>query len=119
MGGKPYDSIGRIYQTTFLPATLRKGSSPDLVLAEYGGVYSWAYDANASLDSNHDGRITVSDLESTAKNATKRLGNRWPELVARTRWAEETLGMGLPIAALITGGVIAIGTAFALIYWKV
>ena len=118
MGGAPYDSVGRIYQTTFLPATLKLGSDPGLVLAARGGPYSWAYDANTGLDVDRNGEITVSDLEAVADRAAKGLGARWSELVLRATWAEETLGLGGvsggTVAAIAgVGAVIAVGVALS------
>lgn len=121
MGGAPYDSVGRIYQTTFLPATLRLGSDPDLVLAQKGGLYGWAYEANAGLDINHDFQITVSDLEAAADRAAKGLGARWSELVLRATWAEESLGLGgtSPATVAVVAGVgVAIALGVALSYVK-
>lgn len=79
--GAPWDSAARIYQATFLPATLSDDRSPDLVLAARGGRLGWAYEANAGFDANHDKAITVKELgEAIARNCK---GARWRECVYR------------------------------------
>ncbi|MFZ2526640.1 MAG: hemopexin repeat-containing protein [Rhodococcus sp. (in: high G+C Gram-positive bacteria)] len=73
-------SAGRLYQATFLPATLR-GTNEDSVIAAPGGPHADAYNANKLLDTNHDGVITVSDL--TARIDKVRRGQRWAALAQR------------------------------------
>jgi hypothetical protein len=75
------NSAGRLYQATFLPATLKLGSAPETVIAEQGGQYDWAYAANKGLDVNKDGRITIADLTAAVNRASR--GQRWEEAVAR------------------------------------
>jgi hypothetical protein len=79
--GKPWDSAGRLYQATFLPATLAKLRKPEDVIVERGGFLGWAYDANAVFDADGDKRITIAELTlAIARNAR---GPRWTELLAR------------------------------------
>jgi hypothetical protein len=73
-------SAGRLYQTTFLPATF-SGSQESTVIAAPEGPNSSAYKANPLLDSNRDGKITVSDL--TARIDSVRRGTRWEALLRR------------------------------------
>lgn len=81
--GAPWDSAGRIYQAVFLPGTLKTVKGADGVLCERVGKkrLGWAYEANAALDANGDGRITVGELtEAVMRNAR---GPRWLEALAR------------------------------------
>jgi len=73
-------SAGRLYQATFLPATL-KNSTESTVIAAPGGPYAKAYAANKGLDTNKDGVITVSDL--TERLNRKKQTDRWKSLAAR------------------------------------
>ena len=83
--GKPWNAA-RLYQATFLPATLTRGSGPDTVLAERGGYFGWAYEANTTFDRNGDKRITVGELAQAIDRNAK--GPRWNEIVARLAEAE-------------------------------
>lgn len=108
----PYTSIGHIYQATFRPATIAtRGTSPDTPVATKGAGEN--YEDNWSLDYNRDGVITVQDLTDTAVAATKRMGSRWDEFVARTRWAEATLGLGPSIGIGVAGVAIMLIVAVA------
>lgn len=78
--GKPWNSA-RLYQATFLPATLTRGSSAATVLAARGGYLGWAFEANKGFDRNGDGVITVGELSAAIDRAAK--GPRWNEIVAR------------------------------------
>lgn len=75
------DSIGRIYQLNFLPATARPGQGAETVLAQHGGVNGQAYDDNKILDSDADGTITIGDLEIVALR--QRNKPRWKEIESR------------------------------------
>jgi Hemopexin len=75
------DSIGRLYQVNFLPATVQPGQGPETVLAERDGVHADAYQENSILDANHDGKITIGDLEATALSL--RAQERWQEMEGR------------------------------------
>jgi hypothetical protein len=74
-------SAGRLYQATFLPATMPSGSDPGTVVCGKDGPYASAYAANTGLDMDRDGTISVGDL--TARTAAKRKGARWDALMAR------------------------------------
>jgi hypothetical protein len=74
------DSPGKLYQATFLPATL-PGSNESTVIAAPGGPNADAYNQNRILDTNNDGQITVSDL--TARVNAVRSGARWDALMVR------------------------------------
>jgi hypothetical protein len=88
----PYGSIGETYGHNYLPNRMRaRGRAPDTVLSVAGEEY---YDQNASLDTNHDGKITIADLEQAALTAAKRLGARYTESLARLEWAKQSLGGG-------------------------
>lgn len=77
------DSSGRLYQATFLPATLGHGSDPETVVCAKDGPFADAYTSNVGLDVNSDGAITVGDL--TARTNMQRTGGRWKSLAARLR----------------------------------
>ncbi len=80
--GLGLDSVGRIYQFNFLPATARSGQGPDTVLAERGGINGDAYESNhAYLDMDRDGRITIGDLTNRA--LSHRQEPRWKEIEGR------------------------------------
>jgi hypothetical protein len=116
----PYGSTGELYGETFLPARmLARGRSPSTVLTSRGEAF---YDQNASLDFNHDGHISIEDLENTALRAAGVCGARFKEAVARLDWAIATLGLEvpgkLPLGALIAGGLVTIGVGLALLYGK-
>ena len=73
-------SAGQLYQATFLPATL-PGSNKSTIIAAPQGPNANAYRENRVLDTNQDGRITVSDL--TARINHVRTGARWTALMRR------------------------------------
>lgn len=103
----PYESRGDIYGVTYLPARVAaRGRSPGTVLAtaeEDPGLYN----PNKTLDVNGDGAITIQDLIDVATRTTAR-DPRWPEFVARTRWAEQELGIAGP-------GLLTVGTVVAIV----
>lgn len=116
-GHAPYGSIGEVYAETFLPARmLARGRSLDTVLTVKGEAF---YDENEGLDYNHDGQITIGDLENQANAAAKALGPRFVEATARLDWAIASLGLtppgGFPVGALVAG----VAVALALFGWKV
>jgi len=76
-----WDSPAKLYQATFLPATLKAGSDPGHVIAAHMGKLGWAYDANALFDANKDGAITVGELSQAITRNAK--GARWNEMLAR------------------------------------
>lgn len=92
--GAPWDSAGRLYQATFLPATLRKLKAPSDVLAARHGFLGWAYEANATFDADRDGRITIQELTDAIFRACK--GARWTEILGR-------LGIEKPVHDLSDG----------------
>src|SRR5262249_2922896 len=66
----PYKHLGlpaaaRLYQATFLPATLSLGSAPEIVICgRDAGPHAFAYEPNKVFDANHDGSITVGELQA-------------------------------------------------------
>jgi hypothetical protein len=78
-------SAGRLYQATFLPATL-PGSNESTIIAAPHGPNADAYVANKLLDTNQDGVITVSDLTNRINNV--RQGPRWEALMQRLTAAQ-------------------------------
>ncbi|GMA15727.1 DUF2272 domain-containing protein [Deinococcus metallilatus] len=79
------NSTARLYQATFLPATLAGGSDPDTVLTGRDGPYPSAYAANSGLDRRRDGTIRVSDLTAAVDRRCR--GPRWEEARARLEGA--------------------------------
>lgn len=79
-------TMAKLYQATFLPATLSQGSDDGTVIAAHMGKLGWAYDANGLFDANKDGAITVGELGLAIKRNAK--GARWNEIVARLREAQ-------------------------------
>lgn len=79
---KGLSSAARLYQATFLPATLDMGSELDTVIVQQGGLNSFAYGPNKNaFDKNLDGMITVGELQDAIDRNTH--GSRWNEIVAR------------------------------------
>jgi len=104
--GKGLTSAARLYQATFLPATLDLGSDPDTVIAQQGGINSFAVDANKVFDTNNDGAITVGELQAAIDRNTKNA--RFAEIINRlngesideTIDLNTTLGIQLALQAL-------------------
>ena len=78
---KGLSSAARLYQATFLPATLDLGSEPNTVICQQGGINSFAYGPNKVFDRDGDGAITVGELQAAIDRNTQ--GPRWAEIVAR------------------------------------
>jgi hypothetical protein len=74
-------SAGRLYQVTYLPATIAAGQGADFVISAAAGPFAREYEANKGLDTDQDGRITVADLD--ARIAAVQRGARWDSIVAR------------------------------------
>lgn len=78
---KGLTSAARLYQATFLPATLDLGSDANTVICQQGGINSFAYLPNKVFDENNDGMITVGELQDAINRNTT--GPRWNEIVSR------------------------------------
>jgi hypothetical protein len=78
---KGLTSGARLYQATFLPATLDDGSDAGTVLVEQGGKHDFAYGPNKGLDTDKDGTITVGELQQAIDRNAK--GPRWNEILSR------------------------------------
>jgi len=74
-------SAARLYQVTFLPATMKDGSTPDTVICKKGGKHDFAYEPNKVFDTAKKGYITVGDLQAAIDRNAK--GSRWEEIEAR------------------------------------
>jgi len=74
-------SAARLYQVTFLPATMNDGSDFSVVLCNNTDKFTAAYFANIVFDTAHKGSITVGDLQSAV--VRNRHGARWAEILAR------------------------------------
>ena len=76
------NSTARLYQTTFLPATLSRGSEPDTVIVDVNNNdNAFAYAPNRGLDRRGDGRILVGDLTAFVERAKG--SARWREALER------------------------------------
>jgi subtilisin family serine protease len=78
------NSTARLYQATFLPATLSRGSEPDTVIVDVNNNdNAFAYAPNRGLDRRSDGRILVGDLTAFVERAKGT--PRWYEASERLR----------------------------------
>jgi hypothetical protein len=59
-------SAAELYQLNFLPATFQPGETSSYVISSKGDGY---YEANAGLDVDGSGTITLGDLEQVIQNA--------------------------------------------------
>ncbi len=75
------DSAASCYVATFLPAFVKFSGNKDYVLCDNKDRLAWAYKANTVFDANHDGQITVSEMQQRIDSVTH--GPRWDELVGR------------------------------------
>ncbi len=100
--GKGLGTAARLYQATFLPATLDLGEDPDVVLCGAAGPYAFAYAANPGFDADHKGTITVADL--TAFIQRRCVGPRWAEIVTRAGGGAPAPGPG-DVDLLTAGGI--------------
>jgi peptidoglycan hydrolase-like protein with peptidoglycan-binding domain len=83
------NSTARLYQATFLPATLNRGSQPGTVIVDVNANdNAFAYAPNRGLDRRGDGRILVGDLTAFVERAKS--SARWRE--ARDRLAAAVPG---------------------------
>lgn len=89
-----WDSAGRLYQATFLPATLATSRAPEDVLAAKGGKLGWAYSANAVFDANGDSKITIQELTDATHRAAQANAKVWADMLER-------LGLEAPYVALL------------------
>lgn len=111
---RPYVNQGlspaaRLYQATFLPATLGLGSELDTAICGIrdGDRYPQAYQANVGFDTDHKGYITVGDLQQAIDRACH--GARWEEIVARLDGTFVDGGVDLSGTAGIQAALIALG----------
>lgn len=110
------DSPEAIYAWNWLPAIavsrMRSGAP---FAAKLNDPHRW-YKDNAVLDRNNDGEITLDDLRAWVGHSQRSNGARWIE--ARRRLHEAggaEPGSPMPIAGLVTGGILlAAGVAAAL-----
>ncbi|HEY0779876.1 MAG TPA: peptidoglycan-binding protein, partial [Gemmatirosa sp.] len=92
------DSTARLYQATFLPATLSRGSAPDTVLVDVNaGDNAFAYGPNRGLDRRGDGRILVGDLTAFVDRAKR--SARWREALDRLQLSAPGIAPPAPAPA--------------------
>jgi phosphatidylserine/phosphatidylglycerophosphate/cardiolipin synthase-like enzyme/subtilisin family serine protease len=76
------NSTARLYQATFLPATLGRGSEPNTVIVDVNNNdNAFAYTPNRGFDRRSDGRILVGDLTAFVERAKG--SARWREAFER------------------------------------
>jgi hypothetical protein len=97
-----WDSIGRLYQATFLPGTLATSKNPEDVIAAKGGRLGWAYEANSVFDANGDKVITIQELTDATLRAAQSQWARWCELTNRLGIATKEEQSGMPFVHGIT-----------------
>jgi Transglycosylase SLT domain len=106
-GKGKFTSAGRLYQFVFLPGTMNKATQPgDAICSkdDSNTTLAKAYAANAGLDANKDGKITIAEL--TARVTSQQGGARWKALFARLQSATAPGASGTSSgpAAAPTGG---------------
>ncbi len=72
LNGGPFESAARYYHSNFFPRTMSRGSSPRTIVVARDASDAderAAYAANAALDTNGDGRITLADLAALLERA--------------------------------------------------
>jgi hypothetical protein len=117
--GGPFKTAARYEHSNFFPATMGRGSSPDtVVVARDGpdGREQQAYEANAALDLDHDGKVTLADLATWIDG-----GREWPRYqAARARLASAMRATTSPAhraGPVLLGIGLALGT-LAVAIWR-
>jgi hypothetical protein len=82
LNGGPFESAARYFQANLLPATLATARARGDVIAARAGPYAAAYAANAQLDSNGDGAITLDDLGHALQGKALASGNTLADAIA-------------------------------------
>jgi hypothetical protein len=78
---KGLSPAARLYQATFLPATLGLGSDFETIICGQNGPHAFAYGPNIGFDRERKGFITIGDLQDAIDRACT--GERWNEILAR------------------------------------
>jgi hypothetical protein len=120
MNGGPFESAARYEHSNFFPATMGRGSSPDTIVVakdSADGREQQAYEANAALDLDHDGRITLADIATWIAR-----GRQWPkyqEARARLAAAMNGASSSSPRSARAIGAVlVGVGLLVAGVAWR-
>jgi len=82
LNGGPFESAARYFQANLLPATLATARAPGDVIAARGGPYASAYAANAQLDANGDGALSLDDLGHALQNKILASGSKLSDAIA-------------------------------------
>ncbi len=104
---KGLDSAARLYQATFLPATLDLGSDPDVVICGQDRPNAFAYGPNKGFDRDGKGAITVGDLQAAIDHACQ--GLRWDEIYGRMNGTFVDGGIDLSTASGVQKALSALG----------
>jgi hypothetical protein len=116
----PFTTAARYYHSNFFPRTMSRGSSPAAVVVARDATdpdERAAYAANAGLDVDHDGRITLADLgawiDRRRRGAGYAAARARLELAAGgfVRTTARTLGAAIVVPVLL-------GVAVLVTSWK-
>lgn len=80
-----FANVSAVYTAVFMPALISHATEPTFVVCAPQGPFTWAYKANAGLDSNHKGYIVIDDLRRAVVRHCR--GPRWDEAERRLREA--------------------------------
>lgn len=120
-------SAANLYQYNFIPLSLERGTSDDVVVAAsdgtgYRGQEAMFFRANKGLDVDGDGAITVGDLGAYLEKR-KRMKNG--DLFPRYAEAVQRIGGAAPATPAARGGIagpglgiLAIGVGLAFAWWQ-
>ena len=94
---KGLNTVTRVYQAVFLPASLDAGAGDDTVVCGQQGPFAAAYASNRTVDRAGKGFISVGDLRAAVENRAR--GSRWDEIVRRLGGDGERGGGPSPVVA--------------------
>ena len=120
LNGGPFKTAARYYHSNFFPRTMKRGSAPSAVVVAKGSADPdevRAYHANASLDLDHDGRVTVADLTAWLNSGRSSL--RYGAARARLELAMRASLRGKGVARAAPGVLLGAGVLAAAVAWRV
>lgn len=97
----------RLYQATFLPATLGWGSDFGTVICGRDGPHAFAYGPNKGFDRENKGSITVGDLQRAIDRSCT--GERWDEIAARLEGTLVDSGYDVTSVSGVQSALAALG----------
>jgi hypothetical protein len=120
LNGGPFETAARYYHFNFFPLTMARGKAPSTVVVGSDATdprERGAYAANAGLDADGDGRITLKDLATVLERVR---ATRCQQAFTRLDRAVQALPApgvtwgGPQVARRRGGGAIVVGAAAAL-----